>query len=279
MFSKNLDWFTRSSYFGTWSRVLLRMGGDYPKQVEISLNTPNNWDLEWRDMLQCRVRVHQTPKAERDVYTHNLPDSVYDTIVDHFDTETADFFVHTDLYKMIDWENFDEVEADWVGGGGVPIALVIKSQAWLPNLMRDYWEANRATLCESFYIHRDARMQAKLRLLANKFNPEDAGDFGKFMNYVTTADNVWNPEKYQNSRVMSGNSFGKESWFRYQYVLGNAFAEGYIDTFQFRVFKNHSNFQLYMKTRDGKWPENCTYSVTVDKKNDMIAFIADKLNH
>lgn len=278
MLSNNRDWFMYSSYWGTWNRVLLRMGGDYSNQTEISLQTHNDYDSEWRDLLQCRIRQHCTVPTPRDTFTHNVPDRVYETLVEKYDRETADFFVHADLYKMIDWLQFREVEQDWVGGGGIPIALVIKSQSWLPEKMRDYWEDNRAKICECFYIERDKRMQNKMKQLVEKFNTNDAGSFGEFMNYITTADNVWNPEKYLGSRTVNGRSFGKESAFNYKYVLGNAFAEGYIDNFQFRLFKNHSNFQLYMKTRDGGWPENCTYSVTVDKKNDLIAFIADKLS-
>lgn len=279
MLSNNRDWFMYCSYWRSWNRVLLRMGGGYLNQVEVYLQPHNAFDSEWQNLLQCRIRQHRTVPAVNDVFTHNVPDSVYETLILKFDRETADFFVHTDLYKMIDWELFREVGQDWYGGGGIPIALVIKSQSWLPEKMRTYWEANRLEICENYYAEREKRLQTKLRKLTDKFSTDDTGIIGQMLNYITTADHIWDPTKYVFQKNMKGLSFNKETNLELMYVLGNAYLSGTVGDMSFGLFKNHANFQVYLRpVNEEHHSAQTRFSVTVDKKADLLDFLRNKLS-
>ena len=277
MLSKSKDWFNFCSYWGTWNRTLLRRGGDYSHQIEISLY-PVNKDIpsSWDNFLECRVRRHCTSPSLSDKYTHHLPDFVYNELVSRYDTAVADMFVHNDLYNAIDWVKFEEVDRYWTKGGGVPLMMVLKPDFVLPRLMSQYWERVEGGLTGDYYRSRDASM-ARMEAILSQRRPPAAGEFDRFMDYITTADHVWDREKYLSSRVAQGTSFGLESRFTYQYLLGNAYCEGYIGEWQFRVFKNHATFQLYLKHRDDKWPETCTYSVSSHQRKEFVDFIANKI--
>lgn len=280
MYSKNKDWFNYCSYWGTWNRTLLRMGGEYKQQIEISLTAVNpTTESAWDNHLECRIRSHVTPASGSDKITHCLPDFVYNQISERFGEEVADMFIHVDLFNLIDWEKFEQVDRDWTMGGGVPLMMVLKP-GWLPpSAVLDYWVKNEKELTRNYRLHIASRLEKQKRLLEQKFNNQkNPGEFGKVVDYITTADNVWDPKKYIGSRKHFGVCFGKESQFVLQYLLGNAYIEGMIGDQVFRLFKNHSNFQLYLKDEQQMWPANVTFSVTVDRKAELIEYLGKKVS-
>lgn len=78
-------------------------------------------------------------------------------------------------------------------------------------------------------------------------------DFSEMVDYLTDPDNVWDSTKYIPSRTMNGHSFGKESQFRFQYVRGAAYAEGYMGNYKFMLYySNLQGWQLHWTgTLDG----------------------------
>lgn len=109
MLSNNKDWFYKDSYFRQWHRVVLRGGGDlYPHQVMIPLTALNlDSKTDWSDTSQIRIiRTEPRYSAFKDtgIWTHHLPDDIYDTMVEHMGKAKADFMVHADILPLIDWE-------------------------------------------------------------------------------------------------------------------------------------------------------------------------------
>ncbi|AEV89660.1 hypothetical protein OBP_223 [Pseudomonas phage OBP] len=114
MLSKNKDWFRFNRYFRCWERVLLRGGGDYTHQVSVDLtpvnDTPNEWDKVREVTISRRdIRFAAKPLLARDiVWTHHLPDEVYDQMVKNLGKDKADFLVHADIYKLVDWNEYSK---------------------------------------------------------------------------------------------------------------------------------------------------------------------------
>lgn len=126
MFSRNKDIFVRSSYWGTWSRVLLRMGGNFRYQLEVDVTPVNpQFKHSWLETKNVRIRKHCTSHGPKDIYTHDLPDIVVDQMKEHVSQEAIDVIIHSDLYNLIDWERFDDVHNS--SGGGVHLLDCIKT--------------------------------------------------------------------------------------------------------------------------------------------------------
>lgn len=126
MLSRNKDIFVRSSYWGTWSRVLLRMGGQYNYQIEVDVTPVNDqFKFSWEQTKQIRIRKHMTAQAPRDIYTHHLPDNVVELMKEHLSQETVDIILHSDIYNLVDWEKYEDVRTK--GGGGVQLLDCIKT--------------------------------------------------------------------------------------------------------------------------------------------------------
>ena len=126
MFSRNKDIFVRSSYWGTWSRVLLRMGGNFRYQLEVDVTPVNpQYKHSWLETRNIRIRKHCTAHGPKDIYTHDLPDIVVDQMKEHVSQEAIDVIIHSDLYNLIDWERFDDVHNS--SGGGVHLLDCIKT--------------------------------------------------------------------------------------------------------------------------------------------------------
>lgn len=112
MKSKNKDWFRYNRYWRTWERVLVRGGGDYTHQVAVPLVPVNDIDSEWNEIREVSitrtdVRYAYAAKAGKDIqWTHELPDDVYDRMVEKLGKEKADFLVHADIYKLVDWNEY-----------------------------------------------------------------------------------------------------------------------------------------------------------------------------
>lgn len=126
MFSRNKDIFVYSSYWRTWSRVLLRKGGKFNYQLEVDVTPINEQYKEsWEQTKNIRIRRHCTAHGPRDVYTHDLPDEVVESMKEHISQDAIDVIIHSDLYNLIDWERFDDVHN--AGGGGVHLLDCIKT--------------------------------------------------------------------------------------------------------------------------------------------------------
>ena len=126
MISRNKDIFVYSSYWRTWSRVLLRMGGSFNYQLEVDVTPINEQYKEsWEQTKNVRIRRHCTVHGPRDVYTHHLPDVVIDNMKEHISQNTIDVILHSDLYNLVDWERFDDVHN--ASGGGVHLLDCIKT--------------------------------------------------------------------------------------------------------------------------------------------------------
>lgn len=63
----------------------------------------------------------------------------------------------------------------------------------------------------------------------------------QFVQYVTDKENVWDPNRYLKSRTLSGLVFNQESQLSFQYVLGNAYMEGYVGDLTLQVFYHGLN--------------------------------------
>lgn len=61
-------------------------------------------------------------------------------------------------------------------------------------------------------------------------------DFNEMIDHFTDPDNVWDPKRYVANHAVYGQSFGKESQIRYQYVRGSGYAEGYVGNWKFKLF-------------------------------------------
>lgn len=273
MYSKNLDWMEFSAYWRKWSRVLLRMGGDYPEQVELSLQPNNDFDNEWADMLQCRIRKHRTASMPGDLYTHNLPERVYYELSKVQGNEVADFFVHTDIYNLIDWERFNEVERDWTMGGGVPLILVIKDVNLLPHALRRYWDENGKRVGKVYYETLEKRDPEEYKKVVRKTFESLTCDFRRFVNYITDSKHVWDPDKYVSKRVCNGSSFNLESRLEFQYCLGNAYARGHIGDFRLVIYKTHDQFVVHIAPLSQALPTEPTFTCHTDTPGELITFV------
>lgn len=100
--SENQDWFYYNSYWRTWSRVLLRMGGQFHTQVEIDLTPINNENSEWEHIKKFNVREHRTPTARGDIWTHYLPDEVLTRLHKRLSLKQIHILLHADVFKLID---------------------------------------------------------------------------------------------------------------------------------------------------------------------------------
>ena len=79
--SDNKDWFHYSGYTKTWERVLVRQGQSqgFLKQISIPITPENNdWESLWTNRS---IRVYNYVPHPNDIFTHILPDVVYEGIV------------------------------------------------------------------------------------------------------------------------------------------------------------------------------------------------------
>lgn len=126
MQSRNKDIFVKSAYWGTWSRVLFRMGGGNLYQVEVDV-TPINPQFvsSWIGVKDVRIRNHCTLPSRSDHYTHHLPYEVVYQMKQHLSQEQIDIILHADIYNLIDWERYQEAHNK--SGGGVHLLDCIKT--------------------------------------------------------------------------------------------------------------------------------------------------------
>lgn len=107
-------------------------------------------------------------------------------------------------------------------------------------------------------------------------------DFTEMVEYLTDPDNVWNPEKYIPSRTLNGNSFGKESMIRMQYVRGAGFAEGYVGNYKFILYySNIQGWQLHwLGTLDGgMFSPPLVRSLSPDAVSDLLTAVKERAEY
>lgn len=108
--------FYYSSYWGTWSRVLLKRGGEYQYQIELNLtpvNYPSDYACKEAIIRAPWIRKHLTATKESE-YTHELPDNVYNAIVSIYGQVKADYLLHHDFLNEID---FNKLLTAYSNGG------------------------------------------------------------------------------------------------------------------------------------------------------------------
>lgn len=68
-----------------------------------------------------------------------------------------------------------------------------------------------------------------------------------YAKHVFDSDNVWDSEKYINSRKLEGNAFGKDALVRFQYVLGNSHLIGIVGDRYIEIFGSQTQYgyQVY----------------------------------
>lgn len=125
--SDNKDWFNRSNYWGNSNRVLIRMGGKYREQVEVSVSPVNNFDGDWRDLALVRIRTHAT--VSKDHFSHAISPAIWNDLVEHVGEEIANILVHTDLLGEIDPDEHKKYQRTWSAGGGIPFILLAKDRS------------------------------------------------------------------------------------------------------------------------------------------------------
>lgn len=102
MQSKNKDWFYYNGY--SWSRVILRGGGDFRFQVAVRLTDKNFGPMELREVLISHVYYSEVIQTDKDVWTHTLPEHVYKHLEESYSRDRLNTLLHADLYPLIDWE-------------------------------------------------------------------------------------------------------------------------------------------------------------------------------
>lgn len=102
----------------------------------------------------------------------------------------------------------------------------------------------------------------------------------EFALYVSNKANTWQPERYLPKRVLNGQAFGKESSLSFQYVLGNAYLEGYIGDVRLRIFyRDLQGFQVYtsLKPPAREMERPATFHPSTSGALDMVKHVGDEV--
>lgn len=106
------------------------------------------------------------------------------------------------------------------------------------------------------------------------FKPTD-----DFVNYVTNADNVWNPERYLENRRVNGVTDGYEYSFKYTYTIGNAYMTGQIGQVKVEVYYQYlQGFQVYIRLDGELIKQESFVPHKVEEVKELLAFYATNGN-
>ena len=95
-------------------------------------------------------------------------------------------------------------------------------------------------------------------------------DFADFFEEIA-GTNPYDPSKY-GIKTLVGVSFGKKSQLAVQYLLGNAFVDGYIGERKVRVFfKENQGYQVYLSATS-KFADRATHSFPPHARDKKGAF-------
>lgn len=134
MRSNNKDGFVYDPAWKQWSRILLRGGGNHIHEVSIPITTiPNtvpgteSWEDVSRVLIhRADIRNHRVVTLSKDyIYTHELPDEVYKSMIDGMGRTLADFMIHGDILPFIDWKVHSEL-----GDSYVPLRDCMVKKDW-----------------------------------------------------------------------------------------------------------------------------------------------------
>lgn len=111
----------------------------------------------------------------------------------------------------------------------------------------------------------------------SRFKPTD-----DFVDYITNSDNVWNPERYLESRRCNGVHEGDDYNFKYTYVLGNAYMVGTlgrIGNIKVEVYYQHlQGFQVHLFMDGEKFRHFACVPHKADEVKELLAFYATNGN-
>lgn len=128
MRSNNKDWFHYSYYWRCWSRVILRGGGEFDYEVSIPITPINDFDSEWEEVSKVMIGkrdVRFSIPDKKDIWTHELPDEVFQKIQSKVGTGTANVLIHADVLNIIDWRSYS-AELDKTNKRTIPLELCIR---------------------------------------------------------------------------------------------------------------------------------------------------------
>lgn len=112
MQSKNKDWFFYNGF--SWSRVILRGGGDFRFQVAIKLTDAKLTNAELREVLISQTHYTDLPPSDKCIYTHVLPEYVQMHLEESYSKDRINTLLHADLYPLIDWERHRKADKKYV---------------------------------------------------------------------------------------------------------------------------------------------------------------------
>lgn len=133
MKNKKIDWFVYDKYWRQWSRVVSRGGGNFDHEISIPLH-PINDSLdsdcyeEWDEIAKVQIKrfdVRYRASSKDQIYTHELPDEVYNRLVMKVGKAKADVIMHADILALVDWTRYVEY-----GDTYVPFELCRFEQSW-----------------------------------------------------------------------------------------------------------------------------------------------------
>lgn len=109
--SDNQDWFYYSSYWRTWNRILVRGGRSHGFITEVAVDlTPINND--WNDVLKRRIRVYTPQQDSKDIYTHILPQEVYEGMRIHLEFKDLVWLLDVDIMRNVNMQKLAKADGN-----------------------------------------------------------------------------------------------------------------------------------------------------------------------
>ena len=281
MLSNNKDWFVRSSFGNNYSRTLLRMGGEFLHQIDISVEPINDYPDEWEQLLECRIRKHMTHEDPQH-FSHAVPQSIHEILTGKFDQDVADFLIHEDIYNMIDWGKFRDAENSGLFSGGVPLMVILKdnNETTIPSNLINYWSNNEKVICGEYKKLRKAALNDKLGVLGKHFGSDYYGIFGKFIDKIVTTSDSNTRKMFELTTTTShkGTAFEQEASVDWVYCLGNVQACIRIGLFAFVLLKQNDEFSLYkVKNFHDDLPLKPDYKCKVNNTIKLLEYISQNV--
>lgn len=110
--SDNQDYFHYSALWDTWSRVLVRGGlpQGFKKEISIELIPYGGYEsLTARGTrLERVIKIYTPTKSEGDIYTHVLPQSVYDAMCGHLVMLDLIWFLDVDILRNVNLDKLNQ---------------------------------------------------------------------------------------------------------------------------------------------------------------------------
>lgn len=105
--SKNNNVFVFSSYWNTWSRVLVEMDSHgQAHTVEVNLTALGSSD--WIKTESINIRRHVTSRDRNDKFVGTLPAKAVEYMREHMSDEIVERLLHEDFLPQIDWSLYSK---------------------------------------------------------------------------------------------------------------------------------------------------------------------------